>query len=314
VETSTIQVSGWRPLVQGLVVAGCLLGPAPPAALALDDATCRAYAKEAVRQFERRSLRQCFGNVGNPQWWSPDEDYHYRWCRGISDPGLLTKGHKDRDDIIESCKPLMTEVTCAAYARDAAQQNRDRLARGCTSNIGRSDMWNSDENYHLRWCRGVSDPGLLEAGTKARANVLATCGIEDPGPDFECDAFIGTVQPPRVRKYFNEPRRESKSDAGSAVCIYDFGNGEEIRAEGNWKAKFVPWPVVVQVQVGCDSTSRGIGTVRTTPIGIHANSPTAHSSASVSGNSPRTIKLAQDAHGMLNDMFIIAELQARPCR
>lgn len=301
-----------RQILPGVVAVVALLGVvAASPAWGLDHGVCADYAQKAVRQFELRQGRVCGQDPDNrSEWWSPDEGYHYRWCRGITHAGLIADGLKKRDAVIDRCKARLTDADCNRYAEAAAQQNRDRLQLGCSSNIGRSEMWNSDPGYHLRWCRGLTDKGPLEAGQAARSEVLYRCGPTAPA-DLKCDDRFGLREPRQVRKYFSPAK--PPSEGGMATCIYDFGNGEEIRVDAKWRQS-VRWTVTLPVSIGCDPASAGIGAMRSTEAGLSQSSAKFHASASVSGNSPDMQGLARAAHGALTQMFVLAETNALPCQ
>jgi len=295
-----------------LAVAGIALllgsGAAAPA-LALGDAECVKYAQDAVKQFEQRQVRVCGqDSEDRGEWWNPDEGYHYRWCRGITNAGLLADGLKNRDKIIDRCKPRLSDADCNQYAEAAAQQDRDRLYLGCTTNIGMREWWNSDPGYHLRWCRGQTDRAPLQKGLQDRQNVLYGC-MQPAPPELQCDQTFGLRQPRNVRKYLQPAR--PPSDGGMAVCIYEFGDGEEIRADAKWK-QAVRWNVTVPTSEGCDPTR---ARVSATEVGLWVASDKFHASASVAGNSAQTRAMARDAVGAVSSMLILAELNgALPCR
>ncbi len=78
------------------------------------------------------------------------------------------------------------DIACAIYAKTAVLQQEQNIKQKCGFT---GPEWNSDYNYHLKWCLGINAPS--EAGTAFRVKMLMQCkGVQFPvGADKWCNIY-----------------------------------------------------------------------------------------------------------------------------
>lgn len=132
-----------------------------------NDAACRRYAQEAVRQNEQNiKLQAGF----KPPAWSSDFNVHYKWCKAgtnvAATPGHLAARAKQLQDFV--IKKQGKDSAAQRYGKEAVRQYK---ASAAMSTGFKPPVWSNDYNSHYNWSRHgnniATTPGHLAHREKA---------------------------------------------------------------------------------------------------------------------------------------------------
>jgi len=134
--------------------------------------TCRQYARQAVRDFEKSVARQCAFKVGAR--WSDNRRRHYRYCTDASGAERRREANR-RARALEQCEArYSSRRVCNAYADKAAAQARQNRTNSCGA-TGR--RWRLAREDHFAFCMSVSQSQRDDA-EEARTRRLETCAAQ----------------------------------------------------------------------------------------------------------------------------------------
>jgi hypothetical protein len=229
----------------------------------------------------------------------------------------------------------LPEAYCRDYARQAAQQSVQKSQMPwckyyddpATPRVeNHSTWWNSREDHHFGWCRLEQTVERANQGLSDRQSVLTECASQRPGEAarpagpfaepaaFECPYVLGSAQfrPEQIKAYLNPPR--PGWEGASVVCDYYMAEGQ-IRLQAHWNES-VQW-AVTPTPKGCARLARR-NQVNESATGVDYISEDRQAVASISATSyqgsPYPYQIAKNAAlGPLKDVFLFAELRAKPC-
>jgi hypothetical protein len=99
---------------------------------------------------------------------------------------------------------------CNRYAAMAVEQNDENRKRSCGYTGAR---WQSEPEYHFRWCIEDNNQRLADRETEARARALEECGRADQG-SRAIDVLLPMLF--QVFSHSQRPRHPSTTDTGPA--------------------------------------------------------------------------------------------------
>ncbi len=138
-------------------------------AYAENEATCKAYATEAVNQYNQAKAKNC-PSIEGPRW-QGNYNNHHTWCLGAPSEDVTNEGSR-RSSLLKLCQGDPIAKQCDIYAKMAMAQIAEAKQLRCAVSL--EPRWTATYDNHLNWCI-QNQAAAAETETKVRDSTLDQC-------------------------------------------------------------------------------------------------------------------------------------------
>jgi len=124
---------------------------------------CKKHADTAILAYKENINRAC-GYLG--EGWGNDYQNHYLWC-------MSGDNYKQSSILIGKLRNSLEKCrTCETFSKTAVNQNALNISQSCGLY---GPEWNSDYNYHFKWCMHGQNHQLAVKENTSRKAILDKC-------------------------------------------------------------------------------------------------------------------------------------------